>query len=884
MSENISHYFSIFNHQLLNKIIDDMTYNQFLDGKNTAYPQIPIDFDELKKCIWLASILASSPAEVHRKKVQLFASLAYLRYKGDLNIEKACFLILSRVGNLIATRLFDGFSSIGQEDSIYSFDSLLDIELAHEWNDKLLSISNENILTSKFQKELWDGLAEKKRLSISAPTSAGKSFIIKKHIVNELQNKSEFKVLYIVPSKALINQVSEEFRKEFGLNSVDIKTAFLEDSLFALNKKEIYVLTPERCLRLLQYSKTFGLNLDIIFVDEVQNIEDVQGRGSLFEHILKELYATFTNAQLIIAGPNISNTSVLYNSVFGVASHTIETNVSPVFQIKVILRPLRDNVIKVSIQALAKEEISFDLPVNFDLRKGFNKNYGTGIRQVIDYFSNNEQSIIFSPKTDSAEDWALEYVTGSNNLPDATEQETSDLIEFLRDEIHPKYYLIKCLEKKVAFHHSKLPDIVRKEIEDGYLEKRLTNLFCTSTLIEGVNLPANNLFVVSAKKLNEELSKFEFGNLIGRAGRIKDSLYGTIYCIEKNQSDVWAEDYYETSHQKEVKSVSQKSIADYDNFIKHLDMQNLDADIVPMHVNTVIFLRHKFLNDKESLNEYLLEKGLSTGQINYIITKLSDSLSNLSIPVEISKKNPSIDPVLQNRLYLQILEEGVDKWAITKKEDRNINRDNQYLFSFRDTTTFWQLVSVMSRIDEIFKVRDEAFLKQKIKTSIRQVCYFGIRWLNSSSYKDIIVDDIDYYSNRHPVLSERIDPNNDSHVNRRINEVIKINSTIVTYILVKYIKLVNDMLEPLMSDDDKERYKYSLALPTMLELGSNEPVIKLLISKGISRSVALKVWGEFRKVRGYEDLDVFAWMASKDKLSLKPIYNRYLKRLRMLKD
>ncbi|WP_312788922.1 hypothetical protein [Sphingobacterium sp.] len=70
----------------------------------------------------------------------------------------------------------------------------------------------------------------------------------------------------------------------------------------------------------------------------------------------------------------------------------------------------------------------------------------------------------------------------------------------------------------------------------------------------------------------------------------------------------------------------------------------------------------------------------------------------------------------------------------------------------------------------------------------------------------------------------------------------------------------------------------------MLELGTSEPTVKLLISRGISRSVALKVWDEFRKTWGYEDFDIFEWLRSKDRLNLKPIYNRYLRKLNLLKN
>src|SRR5690606_34962644 len=531
------------------------------------------------------------------------------------------------------------------EGPMYSFDALLDLELASEWNDKIIKLDSEDLLASKFQKDLWNKLNSAEKISISAPTSAGKSFILKKYINNVLNSREVFKVLYIVPSKALINQVSEEFRKEVNLDEVEVKTAFLEEEAEQYKKKEIYVLTPERCLRLVQQ----GLNqqnlvLNLIFVDEIQNVEDEDGRGSLFEYVLKELHSIFPKAQLIIAGPNINNTVELFHKLFGEDSNPVETAVSPVFQIKTVVRPLEDKKLKITLKNTVGREQNYEIASEVDFQKQINYSYAKGIAPIVDLFSSEDQNIIYSPRTDYVESWALEYIKSSTKESLVKDPYTKELIEFLKEEIHPKYSLIKCLEKKVAFHHSKLPDIVRKEIEDGYLEKRVTNLFCTSTLLEGVNLPANNLFIVSPKKLNVELSPFEFGNLIGRAGRIKDSLYGTIYCIERDLKNSWAEEYYDKVYQKEVQTVTDKSLSEFDVLLDELGKQLVEIK-QPKHINTVVLLRHKYLNDPEELKKFLFNKNIPAQNVERVISGLSSVLQGLTIPNSTTRLNPSIDPI-----------------------------------------------------------------------------------------------------------------------------------------------------------------------------------------------------------------------------------------------
>ena len=83
----------------------------------------------------------------------------------------------------------------------------------------------------------------------------------------------------------------------------------------------------------------------------------------------------------------------------------------------------------------------------------------------------------------------------------------------------------------MAYHIGFLPSKVRKLIEKLFRERKIKYLFCTSTVIEGVNLPADNLFILSLCNGQPKLSPIELNNLMGRAGRIRYSIYGNIYFV-----------------------------------------------------------------------------------------------------------------------------------------------------------------------------------------------------------------------------------------------------------------------------------------------------------------------------------------------------------------
>lgn len=884
-------HLAAYEHVLLNNTIDQLIYNQFASANIKDYNKILIKPEDLKKCVWLASLLASSTEDAHQKKAQQFASLVTLLFPENDDILRACYIIYSRLGNLTATRFLPGLFTDqlnGQVTPQFKnqFGSILDFEVALAREMKTITVGNELFLTTNFQKHLWDGLAVKGNVSISGPTSSGKSFIIKKFIQRQFSEFAEFSVLYIVPSRALINQVSEEFRVDCDLENVNIMTAYLDpDQKEAVDEqplnRSIYVLTPERCLRLLQSSWKSKIPLDFIFADEIQNIEDEQGRGNLLEYVLRELAMLYSQSKFIIAGPNIDHADDLFNKIFNLENIPVATSVSPVFQIRVIIQPTDTNIVNIRLKTFSQQDFVFPLSTDFNLKKSFDKNIGTAMANLVNLFGKKGQNIIYSPQTDWVESWALEFAESqlvSGNL----DNQVTQLIEFLEEEIHKEYYLIHCLKKKCAFHHSKLPDIVRKEIEDLFLLGKIDNLFCTSTLLEGVNLPANNLFIIIPKKNDTPLSSFEFGNLAGRAGRIRDSLYGTIFCIERDNLE-WTDSYFNSLPTKEVVPASEKALFQSKSLVNNIGKPIHEID-QKGDANATIFFRHQFLKSEDEILSYLQKKNLDTDRLNDILSLLKTTLSGVSTSNELLRLNPSIDPVLQNTLYKDIEKNGIRKWVVRPNSNffKRIKRSQLDEYDQDSLNLFWQMERILSQLDEIFKLENEAFRRQKISLSIAQMCVHGNQWMENRSYKELIEDDINFHAN-HTNLAKRIDPTKPRDINKRINAMIKINSSVVTYILVKYLKLLNDLITPQMSDEELVLYKFSLALPVMLELGTREPIVIQLISKGVSRSVALKIFQQFKVMPNFRDKDVFVWLKENETIGLKKIYERYLQGLKLLK-
>ena len=74
--------------------------------------------------------------------------------------------------------------------------------------------------------------------------------------------------------------------------------------------------------------------------------------------------------------------------------------------------------------------------------------------------------------------------------------------------------------------------LLEKKIEEEYRLGNIRYLFTTSTLLEGVNLPAKNIFILSEKIGLTKMSDLDFRNLIGRAGRLTKELSGNIFIVK----------------------------------------------------------------------------------------------------------------------------------------------------------------------------------------------------------------------------------------------------------------------------------------------------------------------------------------------------------------
>ena len=162
-----------------------------------------------------------------------------------------------------------GTNKISQEEFYY--DDLNDIKHLAVQKYYQSKVFRNNLL-DKRQKDVVDCFMslKKKRIIVSAPTSFGKTFLLREIIY--LNKDTYHNILLLFPTIALLNENTESMNKliqTLGLEYIIINNVY---SKIDTNKKYIFILTPERALKLLADNE--DLNIDFFFFDEVYKIDE----------------------------------------------------------------------------------------------------------------------------------------------------------------------------------------------------------------------------------------------------------------------------------------------------------------------------------------------------------------------------------------------------------------------------------------------------------------------------------------------------------------------------------------------------------------------------------------------------------------------------------
>jgi len=440
---------------------------------------------------------------------------------------------LAKRNNLIDQSFHENFSMMTKIDWFKT-----------ELQCKIYTKTGKDVIANRFQKDAWEALSSTECLVLSAPTSVGKSFIILKWIAERVSAASE-NIIYLVPTRALIHQVSSDIADVLSDVSPDkIEISTIPHGIVSSGRSNIFIFTQERLHYFMERCPS-DFKISTLIIDEAHKIGDGY-RGILLQQAIEKIIRVGVQ-QIIFATPSAVKPESLMEDVASTSSKkSIESDVVTVNQNLFWVRESSNDSKTWTIEFWQNNEKTDVGTFTIDSEPNTLRKRLTFIAYKLGMSSYG--NIIYADGASDAEEIAILLHNMIGN--DIEDEELREASKVAQQAVHGKYRLTTVLNRGIAFHYGNMPLILRLEIERLFKKGVIRFLICTSTLIEGVNLPCRNIFLRGPKKgRNKIMNLDDFWNLAGRAGRWGKEFQGNIFCVDPTSKD-WKDGQAPTSKTK----------------------------------------------------------------------------------------------------------------------------------------------------------------------------------------------------------------------------------------------------------------------------------------------------------------------------------------------
>jgi hypothetical protein len=418
------------------------------------------------------------------------------------------------------------------------------------------------------QASIWRSIDSLQYVSISAPTSSGKSYSVREFIAQDHRD-----AVVIVPSRALIAEYVGIFKERFREDKKVMICSFVDRVFTARSPRRIFVLTPERTKDLFRLSHEL-LSLGTFFLDEAQIAED-NDRGLIFDVAVRRIIRHFPKAKLIFAHPFVSNPEAQFNkhkinSTHGYAHSYSHGAVGRIC----IFRHTNGRDYCFSPHLADGHLLRHCIPFEHD----FPTFCLTPKHSTLVYVS--KTSIYNGSYLDDFADYIKKLRSIKN-------QEALQIIDRIIDiiganENEHRSDMIALLRKGVVIHHGSVPLEVRFLVEAFIRGGNAVLCFATSTLAQGVNMPFDVVWLKSSRLPGSEKERaLAFKNLIGRAGRLTSETrfdFGYVYTTSPKLFINRMNESFELNEESTIESGDYTNESDTDEFLQSLRDNTFDED------------------------------------------------------------------------------------------------------------------------------------------------------------------------------------------------------------------------------------------------------------------------------------------------------------------
>jgi replicative superfamily II helicase len=794
------------------------------------------DLDTLLECAIIYATVdddSADAAKYHDIAYRIAILLSHYYGEYTASNEAELYLVFSRLGRYpIAAQYFNARdTAIHDSLPIFLFGPA---EFSRKLNT--IKIGEQQYILTNFQKKFWNRIHNSKQLAICAPTSAGKSFILTQYLVSEyFAHESNFIAVYVVPTNALINEVSDNilecskrnFRERPALYTTGVDTSEVA------NRKAVYVLTQEKLSSLIakmrDREEPQDFNVDLLIVDEAQIIADGE-RGGITKNVIEDLLSNNENTHIVLGSPPVQNLEG-YAKFFELKELTTYPET---------INPVAKNLIRIHKKkgSTTKFDVTVSFGSTFLSRNSLEINgitLGSVYKCLAGFamkYGHKDPSLIYASVPSDCIKIAGVIAESDTQAPIANAN-IEEFSQFITDYIHPEFKLAEYIKKGVGFHFGALPLVVTKQLEEKFRNRDFPYLASTSTLLHGVNLPAKNLFLCRPKKgKSEPLDNIEFWNLIGRAGRLGKDFQGNVFVIENENetedSPLWSTEYIASEGTQTIESALDKCLklnpeTQKSDLGLYLD-EVIRSDKIPEARRGVenVFSQLLYYQRKGRLKQSLERSTLllDEHEIGSIMASIQSISNGLTVDSDLLDGHRDISPLRIQRLYDRLSE------LAANNEIAGTNRIPKHPTDNKNSQAYKSLETIFFSLFKYFGVGGNNARQSTFAT-------IAFKWMEGENYN---------------VLAREYVENSDfgsEDTTTKIHNFFSVLQREISYEYAKYMRCYISVLE-LVNYEAETPFLHENAhiapLHSYLEDGTYITSQLSLIKNGLSRMSAIEVY------------------------------------------
>ena len=392
-----------------------------------------------------------------------------------------------------------------------------------------------------------------KAIVVTLPTFSGKTMIAEFRILQTLNQFPDSKawIAYVVPTRSLVNQITNKLRKDLSLSPLDIRVekmsgaidtdAFEKSLINKENTFDVLVVTPEKLNLLTRQGTKNGFNdsLALVIIDEAHNLGN-KNRGLNLEMLISTIKNDCEQANLLLLTPFLPNSEELSqwldpqnpksigiemnwkpnDSSIGLCYATGDKKDVTMHYLPLLCSStIIDEPQEITLDKIPKCEFAFS-----DIKSTKYLNVSLAARKL----SKRGNVLILSGTiTDT---WKTANIL-SELLPkiEPLDRRVKLVQKFISAELGDDFPLASLLNYGIGVHNAGLPDEVKQLMEWLMENDLLKVLVATTTIAQEMNFPISSILLSTISyQRGGEMSANDFMNLSGRAGRINQQEMGIV--------------------------------------------------------------------------------------------------------------------------------------------------------------------------------------------------------------------------------------------------------------------------------------------------------------------------------------------------------------------